>query len=503
MLLAEPTSGLDARAAAMVMRVVRKIGSTGRTVVCTIHQPSAEVFFQFDDLLLMQRGGFLVYFGPVGPEGAALVGYLQGVPGAHACPAAMNPASWMLDVLAGTDSSTGADGGAAVAAAAVVEGEVLKQRLLDSQHWASCAAALDTACTPAPGDDAFVFDALYARTFGVQLQTVLRRTARSYSRAVGYIFARIKVLFVLNLMFGCVWYKAQQAVDCAPAQHADRFVCNNTPGGVQSIVGIIFINALFGACPRNAYRARSRSCGETLTCAIHSAAAVSVVCTTALLPYMMRARLVLYRERASYMYAPEAHALAHLAVELPWLLLTVFIVITPLYFMIGFTASTAAYFFYILVVWLCVLCFLSLGQWLGALFSTPAMAQAVLSLLLPLAALFSGMYLPKQQLPNGDANGHPHVFWRWAYEIDPVAHAIEALTPSRFYDAARPSTVQHKIAVPLGAGVQRIDALAFVEATRGSRYENRWNQVGYLCAIFGGLQLFHLYAVRFKVHASR
>ncbi|XP_039685136.1 ABC transporter G family member 39 [Medicago truncatula] len=35
----EPTIGLDARAAAVVMRTVRNTVVTGRTVVCTIHQP--------------------------------------------------------------------------------------------------------------------------------------------------------------------------------------------------------------------------------------------------------------------------------------------------------------------------------------------------------------------------------------------------------------------------------------------------------------------------------
>ena len=40
----EPTSGLDARAAAIVMRTVRNTVDTGRTVVCTIHQPSIDIF---------------------------------------------------------------------------------------------------------------------------------------------------------------------------------------------------------------------------------------------------------------------------------------------------------------------------------------------------------------------------------------------------------------------------------------------------------------------------
>lgn len=47
----EPTSGLDARAAAIVMRTVRNTVDTGRTVVCTIHQPSIDIFEAFDEVM--------------------------------------------------------------------------------------------------------------------------------------------------------------------------------------------------------------------------------------------------------------------------------------------------------------------------------------------------------------------------------------------------------------------------------------------------------------------
>jgi ABC-type multidrug transport system ATPase subunit/ABC-type multidrug transport system permease subunit len=46
----EPTTGLDARAAAIVMRAVKNIAETGRTVVCTIHQPSIDIFEAFDEV---------------------------------------------------------------------------------------------------------------------------------------------------------------------------------------------------------------------------------------------------------------------------------------------------------------------------------------------------------------------------------------------------------------------------------------------------------------------
>jgi ABC-type multidrug transport system ATPase subunit len=49
----EPTSGLDARAAAIVMRTVRNTVDTGRTVVCTIHQPSIDIFEAFDEVSII------------------------------------------------------------------------------------------------------------------------------------------------------------------------------------------------------------------------------------------------------------------------------------------------------------------------------------------------------------------------------------------------------------------------------------------------------------------
>ncbi|OEL25422.1 ABC transporter G family member 50, partial [Dichanthelium oligosanthes] len=48
-LMDEPTTGLDTRSAAIVIRAVKNICETGRTVVCTIHQPSTEIFEAFDE----------------------------------------------------------------------------------------------------------------------------------------------------------------------------------------------------------------------------------------------------------------------------------------------------------------------------------------------------------------------------------------------------------------------------------------------------------------------
>ena len=94
----EPTSGLDARAAQIVMRVVRNIVNNNRTIVCTIHQPSTEIFVSFDELLLLKRGGYTIFYGALGEGSKHLVDYFQGVPGAKQLQKGDNPASYMLEV---------------------------------------------------------------------------------------------------------------------------------------------------------------------------------------------------------------------------------------------------------------------------------------------------------------------------------------------------------------------------------------------------------------------
>jgi ABC-type multidrug transport system ATPase subunit len=48
--MSEPTSGLDARSAAIVMRTMRDIVNTGWTIVYAIHQPSIDIFESFDEV---------------------------------------------------------------------------------------------------------------------------------------------------------------------------------------------------------------------------------------------------------------------------------------------------------------------------------------------------------------------------------------------------------------------------------------------------------------------
>ncbi|KAF3791142.1 ABC transporter G family member 32 [Nymphaea thermarum] len=94
----EPTSGLDARSAAIVMRTVRNIVDTGRTIVCTIHQPSIDIFESFDELLFMKRGGELIYAGLLGSNSQNLIEYFEAIEGVPKIKDGYNPATWMLEV---------------------------------------------------------------------------------------------------------------------------------------------------------------------------------------------------------------------------------------------------------------------------------------------------------------------------------------------------------------------------------------------------------------------
>ena len=81
------------------MRVVRNIVNNNRTIVCTIHQPSAEIFLHFDELLLLKRGGSTIYYGPLGPESQTLVDYFESSsPDVKRLKAKYNPATYMLEV---------------------------------------------------------------------------------------------------------------------------------------------------------------------------------------------------------------------------------------------------------------------------------------------------------------------------------------------------------------------------------------------------------------------
>ncbi|EPB65274.1 hypothetical protein ANCCEY_15663, partial [Ancylostoma ceylanicum] len=55
----EPTTGLDSFMAENVVQVLSKLAKSGRTVVCTIHQPASQLYLMFDRVMFL--GEYLAF----------------------------------------------------------------------------------------------------------------------------------------------------------------------------------------------------------------------------------------------------------------------------------------------------------------------------------------------------------------------------------------------------------------------------------------------------------
>ncbi|XP_971735.2 ATP-binding cassette sub-family G member 1 [Tribolium castaneum] len=94
MFLDEPTTGLDSSSSAQCISMLKELARGGRTIICTIHQPSATLYEMFDHVYVMAEGKCIY-------QGASqnTVTYLSSI--GFNCPQYHNPADYLLEVANG------------------------------------------------------------------------------------------------------------------------------------------------------------------------------------------------------------------------------------------------------------------------------------------------------------------------------------------------------------------------------------------------------------------
>ncbi|KAK6263847.1 hypothetical protein SCA6_019281 [Theobroma cacao] len=339
----EPTSGLDARAAAIVMRTVRNTVDTGRTIVCTIHQPSIDIFEAFDELLLMKRGGQIIYAGPLGRNSHNLVEYFEAVPGVPKIKDGYNPATWMLEI-----STPAVEGQLDVDFAEIYAKSSLYQRNQER---------IKELSTPAPGSNDLYFPTKYAQPFLSQCKVCFLKQHWSYLRNPQYNAIRFFITFVLGILFGLIfWNKGQQI---AKQQDVLNFF-----GAMYSAV--FFLGAV-------------------------NASSVQAIVAIE--------RTVFYRERAAGMYSPLPYAFAQVAIETIYTSIQTLIYVLLLYLMIGYEWKAGKFLWFYYYITSSYVYFTLYGMMVVALTPGHQIAAIVMSFFLSFWNMFSGFLIPRPQIP--------------------------------------------------------------------------------------------------------
>ncbi|CAI0473629.1 unnamed protein product [Linum tenue] len=339
----EPTSGLDARAAAIVMRTVRNTVDTGRTVVCTIHQPSIDIFEAFDELFLLKRGGQEIYVGPLGRHSAHLVKYFEEIEGVSKITDGYNPATWMLEVT--------------TTAQEMALGVDFTDIYRNSDLYKRNKALIKDLSKPSPGSKDLHFPTQYSQPFLTQCAACLWKQHWSYWRNPPYTAVRFMFTTIISLTFGTVFWD----LGGRTTKNQDLF---NAMGAMFSAVTFL---------------------------GVQNASSVQ--------PVVAIERTVFYRERAAGMYSALPYAYAQVMIEIPYILVqsVVYGVIT--YSMMGFEWEAKKFLWYIFFMFFSLLYFTYYGMMTVAITPNHHIASIISSFFYSIWNLFAGFIVPRPSIP--------------------------------------------------------------------------------------------------------
>ncbi|CAN4076593.1 unnamed protein product [Withania somnifera] len=339
----EPTSGLDARAAAIVMRTVRNTVDTGRTVVCTIHQPSIDIFDAFDELLLLKRGGEEIYVGPLGRHSSHLIRYFEGIDGVPKIKDGYNPATWMLEITSvAQEAALGID---------------FTELYKNSELYRRNKALIKELSVPVPGSKDLYFQTKYSQSFFTQCVACFWKQHCSYWRNPPYTAVRLMFTFFIALMFGTIFW------DLGSKRRRQQDILN--------AVGSMYAAVLF----------------------------LGVQNATSVQPVIAIERTVFYRERAAGMYSALPYAFGQVMIELPYIFIQTIIYGVIVYAMIGFEWTVTKFFWYLFFMYFTLLYFTLYGMMTVAVTPNHSIAAIISSAFYAIWNLFCGFIVPKTRMP--------------------------------------------------------------------------------------------------------
>ncbi|EXL50475.1 hypothetical protein FOCG_08759 [Fusarium oxysporum f. sp. radicis-lycopersici 26381] len=370
MFLDEPTSGLDSGAAFNIVRFLRKLADAGQAVLCTIHQPSAVLFENFDELLLLKSGGRVVYHGPLGHDSENLINYFESN-GGPKCPPHANPAEYMLDAIgAGNPDYDGQDWGDVWA-----ESSERQKRSQEIEEMIERRRNVEPS-------KSLKDDREYAMPLSTQTYAVVRRSFVSFWRSPDYIFGNF-MLHIATGLFNCfTFYK----------------------------IGFASID----------YQNRLFSIFMTLT--------ISPPLIQQLQPVFLKSRQIFqWRENNAKIYSWVAWTTAVVVVEIPYR-----IIAGGIYFncwwwgVFGWRASAFTSGFAFLLVLLFELYYVSFGQAIAAFAPNELLASLLVPIFFLFVVSFCGVVVPPQGLPT--------FWREWMYWLTPFHYLLEAFLGAAIHD---------------------------------------------------------------------
>ncbi|ETL44685.1 hypothetical protein L916_05054, partial [Phytophthora nicotianae] len=340
------------------------------TVVCTIHQPSTEVFSVFDSLLLLKRGGETVFAGELGKNASEMIAYFESINGVAKLEDNYNPATWMLEVIgAGVGNSNG-------------DRTDFVKIFQSSKQFEYLQSNLDRegVARPSPDLPELTYGDKRAATEMTQARLLLQRFFRMYWRTASYNLTRFSLFLILGLVFGITYIDAEYT----------------SYAGINSGMGMLFCTTGF----------------------------IGFISFSSVMPIASEDRLAFYRERASQTYNALWYFVGSTLVEIPYVFFGTLLFMAPYYPMVGFTGATT-FFAYWLHLSMHVLWQAYFGQLMSYLMPTVEVANIFGVLLQTIFFLFNGFNPPGASIPTG---------YKWLYHITPHKYSLALVASLVFGD---------------------------------------------------------------------